>query len=1175
MKKIKMILSLLLSLIIAVPFAGLAVNAESTVLTQNTVIRSGNTYYINNSDDLKTLSILINEKSQDCTGATIELTDNIYLNKGRLSYEDGTPMYGGEAISENNAPSLFRSMAIFKGTFDGKGHTISGLYSKGSGLFEEAENAVIKDVIIKNALIIPNDDDTGAVCGTAINSVISGCSFYGIISVKDNVSHTGGIVGCIIGGTLSRCTNYGDVLGLTKVGGIVGISGCCLMELCKNEGSVYGANYVGGIAGDHGTASIGGIPVNEQFKLYGLCNKGKVKASNSYAGGIAGYLSINESSTMSCSYNTGEINALFYAGGLAGKMHVEGDSHSDEISEMLYMQVIIDRYYSDGIHTMEWPPKALADTIDFERYSELDSIINSNARNIRNCYAGGTAISSGHGKTSIASVCGEFSGCVWNFVNCYVNSFPYDGNSYISYMRNSARSTNVVNYNTFETVESVVIDIGIEELSDSFMQTERFLSRINRGNGKFIFDKLNENNGYPLLEEFHDESIHVHNYVYEITKEATCLENGIKTYTCECGDSYTEEIPAIGSHIVKFIKIIKEPTCTEEGSSRYICENCGKDFILPIQAKGHYYDRKVLKPYDCQTGGSEQYTCERCGDSYVKDYASEGHDYSGGRYKHLPSITTNGIMRKYCRGCDSYIVEETEMLKASSGKIFAECFGDAVRVDDYIYYPVKIYQEFDLKAEAERLLNTYDKKAKLTLKFYFDEDMLSSLSVCPSKKLLEKNIRLETSKGTNCITVKAEFDNIDDFTDDLLLFSFKYYCPDDDALVKCEENNSDLYDRSFKLFKPERVSAECYVFSDEYYKITALVYSAAPSFKTKEGALEYLFSKTNTLEDIKDTIVTSSINSVSYEPSDSALNDYTFKVNGQANKIAFLFRNNSTLTVARSGAKIKSFDKDGNEVPQGSKNIDYELWTVHRSLKVNEEIKVRAKFSTGWEDEFKSFTVYLKYQELPFVESVTYTPSFSAENDYVLKVNCIADKVQFINPNGTTATYTKSSAKSVVSFDKNGNEVPVNSKDTAYEIWTIHRTMKTDCEMFVHVKTGGKWENETKAFIVELKKKDVSSIESVTWKGDAVSRNDYYIKVNGRPDKIAFVNPDGTTATYSRDKAKIKCYDANGNEVPSDSKNISYEIWTINRSMRMNVEMRAVAKFGKTIETEMFTFTVK
>ena len=215
---------------------------------------------------------------------------------------------------------------------------------------------------------------------------------------------------------------------------------------------------------------------------------------------------------------------------------------------------------------------------------------------------------------------------------------------------------------------------------------------------------------------------------------------------------------------------------------------------------------------------------------------------------------------------------------------------------------------------------------------------------------------------------------------------------------------------------------------------------------------------------------------------------------------------------------------------------------------MNEEIKVRAKFSTGWEDEFKSFTVYLKYQELPFVESVTYTPSFSAENDYVLKVNCIADKVQFINPNGTTATYTKSSAKSVVSFDKNGNEVPVNSKDTAYEIWTVHRTMKTDCEMFVHVKTGGKWENETKAFIVELKKKDVSSIESVTWKGDAVSRNDYYIKVNGRPDKIAFVNPDGTTATYSRDKAKI---------------------------MRMNVEMRAVAKFGKTIETEMFTFTVK
>lgn len=39
---------------------------------------------------------------------------------------------------------------------------------------------------------------------------------------------------------------------------------------------------------------------------------------------------------------------------------------------------------------------------------------------------------------------------------------------------------------------------------------------------------------------------HKHNYVATVTKEPTCTETGEKTFTCDCGDSYTEEIPAKG-----------------------------------------------------------------------------------------------------------------------------------------------------------------------------------------------------------------------------------------------------------------------------------------------------------------------------------------------------------------------------------------------------------------------------------------------------------------------------------------------------------------------------------------------------------------------------------------------------------------------------------------------------
>ena len=41
---------------------------------------------------------------------------------------------------------------------------------------------------------------------------------------------------------------------------------------------------------------------------------------------------------------------------------------------------------------------------------------------------------------------------------------------------------------------------------------------------------------------------HKHNYVETITKQPTCTEAGEKTYTCDCGDSYTEVIPAKGHH---------------------------------------------------------------------------------------------------------------------------------------------------------------------------------------------------------------------------------------------------------------------------------------------------------------------------------------------------------------------------------------------------------------------------------------------------------------------------------------------------------------------------------------------------------------------------------------------------------------------------------------------------
>ena len=59
-----------------------------------------------------------------------------------------------------------------------------------------------------------------------------------------------------------------------------------------------------------------------------------------------------------------------------------------------------------------------------------------------------------------------------------------------------------------------------------------------------------------------------------MTKNATCTENGTKTFTCSCGSYYTESISATGHSFGEW-KTTKEPTTTAEGNSQRKCSSCG------------------------------------------------------------------------------------------------------------------------------------------------------------------------------------------------------------------------------------------------------------------------------------------------------------------------------------------------------------------------------------------------------------------------------------------------------------------------------------------------------------------------------------------------------------------------------------------------------------------------
>lgn len=75
----------------------------------------------------------------------------------------------------------------------------------------------------------------------------------------------------------------------------------------------------------------------------------------------------------------------------------------------------------------------------------------------------------------------------------------------------------------------------------------------------------------------------------KVTKEATCTEAGVKTFTCtKCGETKTEAIAAAG-HKFDAGKVTKEATCTAEGVKTFTCTVCGATKTESIAKIAHSY----------------------------------------------------------------------------------------------------------------------------------------------------------------------------------------------------------------------------------------------------------------------------------------------------------------------------------------------------------------------------------------------------------------------------------------------------------------------------------------------------------------------------------------------------------------------------------------------------------
>ena len=111
----------------------------------------------------------------------------------------------------------------------------------------------------------------------------------------------------------------------------------------------------------------------------------------------------------------------------------------------------------------------------------------------------------------------------------------------------------------------------------------------------------------------------------KVTKEATCTEKGVKTYTSNLGNTKTEEIPALGHKYVD--KVTKEATCTEKGTKTSTCSVCGDTKTVEIAALGHKWDGgKVTKEATKTAEGEKTYTCTVCGATKTEKIAKLGSE---------------------------------------------------------------------------------------------------------------------------------------------------------------------------------------------------------------------------------------------------------------------------------------------------------------------------------------------------------------------------------------------------------------------------------------------------------------------------------------------------------------------------------------------------------------------
>ena len=133
-------------------------------------------------------------------------------------------------------------------------------------------------------------------------------------------------------------------------------------------------------------------------------------------------------------------------------------------------------------------------------------------------------------------------------------------------------------FNNCTSLTSITIPSSVTSIRDWAFENCTSLTDVYYTGSEAEWNKINNSYNSCLTDatiHYNHAPNHTHSYTSKTTKAATCTSTGVKTFTCSCGDSYTETIPATGHKSSGWI-VDKAASIGVKGSKHKECTVCKK-----------------------------------------------------------------------------------------------------------------------------------------------------------------------------------------------------------------------------------------------------------------------------------------------------------------------------------------------------------------------------------------------------------------------------------------------------------------------------------------------------------------------------------------------------------------------------------------------------------------------